>query len=89
VGLSRPASCEDSDRRSDASRVWGSPSKWREPVDCSPNRVGFETDTATDRTRRAGFRSCEEIAGDDLWRRYLSGEPHPNAWVTRIATAIV
>jgi methyltransferase (TIGR00027 family) len=51
--------------------------------------VGFETDTATDRTRRAGFRSCEEIAGDDLWRRYLSGEPHPNAWVTRIATAIV
>jgi O-methyltransferase involved in polyketide biosynthesis len=51
-------------------------------------QVGFETDTATDRTRRAGFRSCEEIAGDDLWRRYLGGEPHPNAWVTRIATAI-
>jgi hypothetical protein len=23
------------------------------------------------------------------WRRYLPGEPHPNAWVTRIATAIV
>jgi methyltransferase (TIGR00027 family) len=52
-------------------------------------QVGFETDTATDRTRRAGFRSCEEIASDDLWRRYLSGEPHPNAWVTRVATAIV
>jgi methyltransferase (TIGR00027 family) len=52
-------------------------------------QVGFETDTATDRTRRAGFRSCEEIAGDDLWRRYLPGEPHPTAWVTRIATAIV
>jgi methyltransferase (TIGR00027 family) len=52
-------------------------------------QIGFETDTATDRTRRAGFRSCEEIAGDDLWRRYLPGEPHPNAWVTRIATAIV
>jgi methyltransferase (TIGR00027 family) len=52
-------------------------------------QIGFETDTATDRTRRAGFRSCEEIAGDDLWRRYLSGEPHPNAWVTRIATATV
>jgi hypothetical protein len=52
-------------------------------------QVGFETDTATDRTRRAGFRSCEEIAGDDLWRGYLRGEPHPNAWVTRLATAIV
>jgi methyltransferase (TIGR00027 family) len=52
-------------------------------------QVGFETDTATDRTRRAGFRSCQEIAGDDLWRRYLPGEPHPNAWVTRIGTAVV
>jgi len=52
-------------------------------------QVGFETDTATDRTRRAGFGSCEEIASDDLWRRYLGGEPHPNAWVIKIATAIV
>jgi methyltransferase (TIGR00027 family) len=52
-------------------------------------QIGFESDTATDRTRRAGFGSCEEIAGDELWRRYLPGEPHPNAWVTRIATAIV
>ena len=52
-------------------------------------QIGFESDTATDRTRRAGFRSCEEIAGDDLWRLYQPGEPHPNAWVTRIATAIV
>jgi methyltransferase (TIGR00027 family) len=52
-------------------------------------QIGFETDTATDRTQRAGFRSCEEMAGDDLWRRYLPGEPHPNGWVTRVATAIV
>lgn len=52
-------------------------------------RIGFESDTATERTRRAGFGSCEEIAGDDLWRRYLPGEPHPTAWVTGIATAIV
>jgi methyltransferase (TIGR00027 family) len=49
----------------------------------------FEPDKATEHTRRAGFSSCEEIAGDELWRRYLAGEPHPNAWVTRIATAIV
>jgi methyltransferase (TIGR00027 family) len=52
-------------------------------------QIGFEEDTATARTRRAGFRSCEEVAGDDLWRRYLPGEPHPNAWVTRVGTAIV
>jgi methyltransferase (TIGR00027 family) len=52
-------------------------------------QIGFESDTATDRTRRAGFRSCEELAGDDLWRRYLPGEPHPSAWVIRVATAIV
>jgi methyltransferase (TIGR00027 family) len=52
-------------------------------------QIGFESDTATDRTSRAGFRSCEEIAGDDLWRLYHRGEPHPSAWVTRIATAIV
>jgi len=52
-------------------------------------QIGFETDTASDRTRRAGFRSCAAIASDELWRRYLTGEPHPNAWVTRIATAIV
>lgn len=52
-------------------------------------QIGFEEDTAAARTRRAGFRSCEEIASDDLWRRYLPGDPHPNAWVIRIATAIV
>jgi methyltransferase (TIGR00027 family) len=52
-------------------------------------QIGFESDTATARTRRAGFRSCEETASDELWRRYLPGEPHPNAWVTRVATAIV
>jgi methyltransferase (TIGR00027 family) len=49
----------------------------------------FDPDNATEHTRRAGFSSCEEIAGDALWRRYLACEPHPNAWVTRIATAIV
>jgi methyltransferase (TIGR00027 family) len=52
-------------------------------------QIGFESNTATARTRRAGFRSCEETAGDELWRRYLPGEPHPNAWVIRVATAIV
>ena len=49
----------------------------------------FDPDTAAVRTRRAGFSSCEEIAGDELWRRYLPGDPHPNAFVMKIATAIV
>lgn len=53
------------------------------------SHIGFETDTATARARRAGFGACEELAGDELWRRYLVGEPHPNAWVMRIATATV
>jgi methyltransferase (TIGR00027 family) len=49
----------------------------------------FDPDTAAARTRRAGFSSCEEIAGDELWRRYLPGDPHPNAFVMKIATAVV
>jgi methyltransferase (TIGR00027 family) len=49
----------------------------------------FDPDTAAARTRRAGFSSCEEIAGDELWRRYLPGDPHPNAFVMKVATAIV
>lgn len=51
--------------------------------------VTFSPESAADHTRRAGFSACEEIAGDALWRRYLPGEPHPNAFVMRIATAIV
>jgi methyltransferase (TIGR00027 family) len=49
----------------------------------------FDPDTAADRTRRAGFTSCEEIAGDALWCRYGSGDPHPHAFVMKVATAIV
>jgi methyltransferase (TIGR00027 family) len=49
----------------------------------------FDPETAREHAQRAGFRACEEIAGDALWRRYLSGDPHPSACVTRIGTAIV
>ncbi len=49
----------------------------------------FEHDTARERTSRAGFTSCEEVGSDELWRRYLSGDPHPNAWVVKIGTAAV
>jgi methyltransferase (TIGR00027 family) len=49
----------------------------------------FAPDTAEERTRRAGFSSCEELAGDELWRRYLPGEPHPHAFVMKVGTAVV
>ncbi len=49
--------------------------------------LGEETMAA--RTRRCGFASFEGFAGDALWRRYLPGEPHPNAWVTKVGVASV
>ena len=48
----------------------------------------FDPDTAG-HVARAGFASCTELSGDALWRRYLPGEPHPNAWVMKIGTATV
>jgi hypothetical protein len=49
----------------------------------------FDPDTAAERTRRAGFTTCEELGLDEVWRRYLPGEPHPKAWVSRVGTATV
>lgn len=51
--------------------------------------MSFAPDTALDRARRAGFSDCEELGMDDVWRRYLPGEPHPDAWVAKVGTAIV
>jgi methyltransferase (TIGR00027 family) len=49
--------------------------------------LGNETMAA--RTKRCGFASCEALGGDALWRRYLPGEPHPTAWVTKVGLATV
>lgn len=49
----------------------------------------FSPETAGERAERAGFSSCRELAGDELWRRYLPDTPHPNAFVMKVATAIV
>jgi len=49
----------------------------------------FDPDTAAERTRRAGFGSCQEFGGDELWRRYLPGEPFAGAYVMRLGLAIV
>lgn len=51
--------------------------------------VTFDEETAEACTRRAGFTSCEEVASDELWRRYLGTEPHPHAWAMKIGTAFV
>jgi hypothetical protein len=47
--------------------------------------LGMETMAA--RTKRCGFASCEALSSDDLWRRYLPGEPPPNAWLTKVGLA--
>ena len=49
----------------------------------------FRPETAAVCAKRAGFASCEEIGLDEVWRRYLPGEPHPGAWVSKVGTAIV
>jgi methyltransferase (TIGR00027 family) len=49
----------------------------------------FDPETAAQRTRRAGFTACDELAGDALWRRYLPGEPHPHAGLMRVGVALV
>jgi len=51
--------------------------------------VLFEPETAQELTQRGGFTAFEEIGYDDLWRRYLPGEPHPNASVCRMGMASV
>jgi methyltransferase (TIGR00027 family) len=49
----------------------------------------FAPSTAAERARQAGFRSCEELGLDEVWRRYLPGEPPPGASISKVATAIV
>jgi methyltransferase (TIGR00027 family) len=49
----------------------------------------FAPSTVFERTRAAGFPSCEELGLDDVWRRYLQGAPHPAASISKVATAVV
>jgi methyltransferase (TIGR00027 family) len=49
----------------------------------------FDPDTAATRTRRMGFRACEELGGDELWRGYLKGEPFEGSFVMRLGVATV
>jgi hypothetical protein len=49
----------------------------------------FAPTTAAERTRQAGFTSCEELGLDEVWRRYLPDDPHPNAWISKVGIAVV
>lgn len=50
---------------------------------------GGERENATDRARTAGFSSCQGYGSDELWPRYLPGDPHPHAWAVKLGTAFV
>lgn len=47
----------------------------------------FRPATAGEHVSQAGFSSCEVYGADELWRRYLAGEPHPAAGVFRMVVA--
>jgi methyltransferase (TIGR00027 family) len=47
----------------------------------------FAPETTLDFVRRFGFSGCEEVAYDTLWRRYLPGDAHENAWYCRATVA--
>ncbi|MFO0548699.1 MAG: SAM-dependent methyltransferase [Polyangiaceae bacterium] len=49
----------------------------------------FDPDGARARLMHLGFRACDELNGEELWRRYWTTEPHPAAHVMRIAAARV
>jgi len=49
----------------------------------------FEPETVLECVRRAGFSACDEVGFEELWRRYLPGEPHENAALIRLAVATV
>lgn len=47
----------------------------------------FNRSTVSEHALQAGFSSCETHGCDELWRRYLTGEPHPAAVVFCMAVA--
>jgi methyltransferase (TIGR00027 family) len=47
----------------------------------------FDPEGASEVMRRHGYCAFEEHGMDELWRRYLPGEAHENAWVARMGVA--
>jgi methyltransferase (TIGR00027 family) len=50
---------------------------------------GFDKEPVGARVPGLGFTRWEEVGFDALWRRYLPGEPHPNAAFCKIGFATV
>jgi methyltransferase (TIGR00027 family) len=48
----------------------------------------FDPETPEHAVLRFGFARFEELGLDDIWRKYLPGEPHENAGVSRIGVAV-
>jgi O-methyltransferase involved in polyketide biosynthesis len=42
---------------------------------------------AAENTQR--FLDLPFFRSDEVWRMYLTGEPHPNAWIAKVGLAIV
>ena len=47
----------------------------------------FGSETGSARLARLGYHLDHDDTGESLWRRYLPGEPHPNAWAMRLGVA--
>jgi methyltransferase (TIGR00027 family) len=49
----------------------------------------FDPEGVEARARSLGFASCVDIGCDELWRRFLPGDPPPNAAMARLGLATV
>lgn len=49
----------------------------------------FYPETPQARLQRNGFARCDDVGFDELWRRYLPGDPHESASVARVGFAEV
>jgi methyltransferase (TIGR00027 family) len=49
----------------------------------------FGSSSATERSRQAGFRSCEELSFYQVWPRYLPGDPPAHLQPAKVGTAVV
>jgi methyltransferase (TIGR00027 family) len=47
----------------------------------------FDPSTPEQFAKDAGFQHLSSVGFEELWRRYLPGEPHPNNSIVRLATA--
>jgi methyltransferase (TIGR00027 family) len=49
----------------------------------------FDPDGVEARTKQLGFKACADTGCDELWRRFMPGDPPPAAAMSRLGLAIV